>query len=566
MAFCAPVVHSGCPGRHSSSCVGTRHVQPSRVVGLLQSQHTLPRMVARSVSEQLAYDTGQSDCDSLSDIERDIALEEAMRVAAQIDDVAQAGDVSFPAKQKLRRRARLPVVAVIGRPNVGKSQLVNRISGDFKSGAIVEDVVGITRDRTYRNAFWSEYEFQVVDTGGLIFDDDPSQLFLSHIRTQALLALSHASVAILVVDGQAGINPLDSQIASFLRREAGPIPIVIAANKCESDMGPALAAEFWALGLGEPFAVSALHGTGTGDMLDAVVEHLPAVSAEELQSQNASEHDEQYIEEVSVAIVGRPNVGKSSLLNKLVGKERSIVSDIAGTTRDTVDDTVMRGSTEYRLLDTAGVRRKNRISYGTEFFMINRAFKSIRRSDVVLLVIDLLDGVTEQDRKLAERVVDEGRGCIIVANKWDAIKNKDNRSFNNARELIADGLPMLKWAPIVLTSALTGQRVSSLFSEVDKVLEQHRRRVSTAVLNQALEEMLTWHKPPSTSQAKQGKVYYCTQVASSPPTIAMFVNDANLFTQNYRRYAEGKFRESLGFLGTPVRVLWRSKGRAPSLT
>uniref|UniRef100_A0A7S0ZLH7 GTPase Der n=1 Tax=Timspurckia oligopyrenoides TaxID=708627 RepID=A0A7S0ZLH7_9RHOD len=552
-------------GGKNSSYFNSRFFQSIRSVGLLKS-FDFKLSAIKTISDISQSDEDLDfDSNELSDDE----LWEKLGLNSDGEELSrkEENDVISKSESKRRkRRARLPVVAIIGRPNVGKSQLVNRISGDFKAGAIVEDVVGITRDRTYRNAFWTHYEFQVVDTGGLIFDDDPEQLFIKHIRAQALMALEEASAAILVVDGQAGVNPIDEQIASFLRKEAGKKPVVVAVNKCESDMGPIMAAEFWKLGLGEPYAISALHGTGTGDLLDEVVQYLPQTTIEDVQKQNEelNEVGESWLDEVSVAIVGRPNVGKSSLLNKFVGKERAIVSDIAGTTRDTVDERIQRNGVEYRLLDTAGVRRKTRISYGTEFFMINRAFKSIRRSDVVLLVIDIMDGVTEQDRKLAERIVAEGRACVVVVNKWDLIPDKDNQSHEKARLSIAEALPMLKWAPIVLVSAITGQRVHSLLDSIDNVVAQHRRRVSTAVLNEALDEMLTWHKPPSTATAKQGKVYYCTQVASSPPTVAMFVNESKLFSQNYRRYAEGRFRSSLGFEGTPLRILWRSKSKVPS--
>ncbi|KAA8495072.1 GTPase Der [Porphyridium purpureum] len=465
---------------------------------------------------------------------------------------------SAPVALKRKRRPKLPVVVIIGRPNVGKSQLMNRIAGDFKAGSIVQDVVGITRDRTYRPAFWAQYEFSLVDTGGLIFDDDPTQAFIAEIRQQALIALEECKAAILVVDGQAGLNPLDEQIASFLRKEAGHVPVTVAVNKCESDMGTSYAADFWSLGLGEPFPVSALHGTGTGDLLDNVVKALPVVNTDLIQNESLGPNEE-WLQEISVAIVGKPNAGKSSILNKLLGKERAIVSTIAGTTRDTVDDVVIRDHAEYRLLDTAGIRRKKNIKYGTEFFMINRAFKSIRRSDVALLVIDVMDGVTEQDRKIAERIIAEGRACIIVVNKWDLYEDKTDKSFTKVQEQIRDDLPMLKWAPITLVSALTGKRIPSLLQMVDEVYAQYRRRVSTAVLNEALEELVDWHKPPSTATAKQGKVYFCTQVASAPPTIAMFVNSTKLFSDNYKRYTDSKFRSILGFEGTPLRILWRTK-------
>jgi len=290
----------------------------------------------------------------------------------------------------------LPIVAVIGRPNVGKSTLVNRIAGDQE--AIVFDEPGITRDRTYRDAFWGDRDFQIVDTGGLVFDDDTE--FLPLIREQALLALAESAVAILVVDGKAGLTAADETIAQWLRQQ--PVPVILAVNKCESvSQGLSLAAEFWGLGLGEPIALSGIHGNGTGELLDAVIAHLPSVA--ELEAET----------EIRVAIVGRPNVGKSSLLNALVGESRAIVSPISGTTRDAIDSLVERDGKRYRLVDTAGIRKKKQVDYGPEFFSINRAFKAIRRSDVVLLVIDAIDGVTDQDQKLAGRIEEDRKSTRL---------------------------------------------------------------------------------------------------------------------------------------------------------
>ncbi|HEY9642704.1 MAG TPA: ribosome biogenesis GTPase Der, partial [Coleofasciculaceae cyanobacterium] len=297
----------------------------------------------------------------------------------------------------------LPVIAIIGRPNVGKSTLVNRLTGMMD--AIVHDEPGVTRDRTYREAFWRDRDFVVVDTGGLVFDDDTD--FLPLIREQAMLALAEASAAIFVVDGQAGPNGADETIATWLRQQS--VPVLVAVNKCESpDQGLMQAAEFWRLGLGEPFAVSGIHGNGTGELLDELLNYLPSTEIIEAS------------DEIRVAIVGRPNVGKSSLLNAFVGENRAIVSPVSGTTRDTIDMIVERGEQRYRLIDTAGIRKKKQVEYGPEFFGINRSFKAIRRSDVVLLVIDALDGVTEQDQKLAGRIADDGRACVVVVNKWDA--------------------------------------------------------------------------------------------------------------------------------------------------
>lgn len=435
----------------------------------------------------------------------------------------------------------LPVVAVIGRPNVGKSTLVNRLAET--SDAIVHDEPGVTRDRTYREAFWRDRDFLVVDTGGLVFDDDTE--FLPLIREQAMLALAEASVAVLVVDGKAGLTAADETIATWLRQQS--VPVVVAVNKCESpEQGSMQAAEFWQLGLGEPLPISGIHGSGTGELLDQVINHFPPVEAA----------DEQ--EEIRVAIVGRPNVGKSSLLNAFVGESRAIVSPISGTTRDAIDMVVERNGQRYRLVDTAGIRKKKNVEYGPEFFGINRTFKAIRRADVVLLVIDALDGVTEQDQKLAGRIIEDGRACVLVVNKWDAIE-KDSYTIYEYGKHLQQRFHFTEWAETIYVSAQTGLRVEKILELVDAAAEQHKRRVSTAVVNEVLEEAARWHTPPTTRQGRQGKIYYGTQVTSRPPTITLFVNDPKLFGDNYRRYIERQFRQQLGFAGTPIRLLWRGK-------
>ncbi|NJN29839.1 MAG: ribosome biogenesis GTPase Der [Synechococcales cyanobacterium RM1_1_8] len=434
----------------------------------------------------------------------------------------------------------LPIVAIIGRPNVGKSALVNRIAGE--RDAIVHDEPGVTRDRTYREAFWGDRDFQVVDTGGLVFDDDTE--FLPYIREQTLMALSEASVAIMVVDGQAGLTAADESIASWLRQQK--VPVVLAVNKCESvELGAAQGAEFWSLGLGEPLPISSIHGNGTGDLLDLAIAHLPEAQGEEPET-------------TSVAIIGRPNVGKSSLLNAFLGEGRAIVSDVSGTTRDAIDSFFQRGDTRYRLIDTAGIRRRRSTQYGPEFFGINRSFKAIRRADVVLLVIDALDGVTDQDQKLAGRIEEEGRACIIVVNKWDAVPKTSDTIYEVEKELRAR-LYFLDWAAMIFTSALTGQRVTNILDLVDVAADAHKRRITTSTINEVLEEAVGWKSPSTTRQGRQGKIYYGTQVASQPPTIALFVNDPKLFNDPYRRYIERQFREGLNFSGTPLRLIWRGK-------
>lgn len=437
----------------------------------------------------------------------------------------------------------LPIVAIVGRPNVGKSTLVNRLSGAMD--AIVHNEPGVTRDRTYRDAFWLDREFRVVDTGGLVFDDDTE--FLPLIRQQVMTALAEASVVIFVVDGQAGPTAADAQIADWLRQQT--LPVLLAVNKCESpEQGLAQAAQFWELGMGEPFPLSAIHGNGLGELLDQMLTFLPPVTEEEEEPA------------INVAIVGRPNVGKSSLLNAFVGESRSIVSPISGTTRDAIDTLVERQGQRYRLIDTAGIRKKKNVDYGPEFFGINRAFKAIRRADVVLLVLDAIDGVTEQDQKLAGRIAEEGRSCVVVVNKWDAVE-KDSYTIYEYQDRVKNRLNFLDWAETIFVSALVGQRVEKIFELVERAAEQHRRRVSTSVINEVLEEAVGWHSPPATRQGRQGKIYYGTQVSSQPPTIALFVNDPQLFKENYRRYVERQFRQTLGFEGTPIRLLWRAKKR-----
>ncbi len=435
----------------------------------------------------------------------------------------------------------LPIVAIIGRPNVGKSTLVNRFAQ--VQDAIVFDEPGVTRDRTYKRAYWRDREFQVVDTGGLVFDDDTE--FLPLIREQAMAALAEAKAAIFVVDGKEGLTGADVEIARWLRLQ--PVPVLLAVNKCESvDQGLAQAAEFWELGIGEPYPVSSIHGNGTGDVLDELINFLPPIDEVEDTP------------ETRVVIIGRPNVGKSSLLNAFVGENRAIVSPISGTTRDAIDMMVERDEKTYRLIDTAGIRKKKNVDYGPEFFGINRAFKAIHRADVVLLVIDAIDGVTEQDQKLTGRIADEGRACVVVVNKWDAIE-KDSHTIYEFEQTLRSRLYFVEWAEMIFVSAMTGQRVEKIFELVDNASEQHKRRVSTSVINEVIEEATSWYTPPTTRQGRQGKIYYGTQVSAGPPTIALFVNDPKLFGENYRRYVERQFRKALGYAGTPLKILWRGK-------
>jgi GTP-binding protein len=519
-------------------------------------------------------------------------------------------------KMKKWQRKRLPLIAVVGRPNVGKSALVNRIAGTQSGGSIVSDEVGITRDRTYRNAEFIGEHFQIVDTGGIVFDDhddsnNKSLLFISEIRQQAMVAIEEAAGVILVVDGQVGMTSLDQQIADFLRKEIyRKIPVVVAVNKCESEKnGVFQAAEFWGLGLDNPFPVSAIHGVGTAELLEqlfqdiaskqtAASQNFGTKAQEFVQARKAADEydeatkflrrqgiistkedentalaryesaraalleDEEEEEEINVAIVGRPNVGKSSLLNALFGAKRAIVSDIAGTTRDAIDAVIHRDdlNTTYRFIDTAGIRKKSKVDFGPEFFMVNRALRAIRRSDVVLLVMDATEGVAEQDRILAQKVADDGRACIIVVNKWDAVVDKDSNTYDKSVKYFREEMPQVRWAPILFVSAETNQRVGKIYPAVNQAVQAHRKRIPTALLNEVLRDAIRWQPPPARRNGSQAKLYYCNQVSTRPPTIVMFVNDPKLVTDAYKRYLDRKFRESIpGFESTPVRWIFRGR-------
>ena len=436
----------------------------------------------------------------------------------------------------------LPSIAIIGRPNVGKSTLVNRLCQS--NDAIVFDKPGVTRDRTYQNANWGGKEFQVVDTGGLVFEDDSE--FLPEIRTQVFLALEEASLALFVVDGNQGVTDGDLSIAKWLRNSN--CKTIVAVNKCESiSLGISLASEFWKLGLGEPYPVSAIHGSGTGDLLDLVIDGLPK-----------DLNDEDKEDKIMMSIIGRPNVGKSSLLNAICGKKRAIVSDISGTTTDSIDTLIKKDSHLWKIVDTAGIRRKKNVKYGTEFFGINRAFKSIDRSDICVLVIDAIDGVTDQDQKLAGRIEEQGRACVIVVNKWDLVE-KNNSTIYQVEKELRSKLYFLHWSKMIFISALTGQRVENIFENALSAVTQHRRRVTTSVVNEVLKEALGWKSPPTKRSGKQGKLYYGTQVKNQPPTFTLFVNDPKLFGITYRRYIEKQIRLNLGFEGSPIILLWRGK-------
>lgn len=515
--------------------------------------------------------------------------------------------------RRLRRNKKEPLIAIVGRPNVGKSALVNRIAGTQSGGAIVADESGITRDRTYRTAEFLGELFQLVDTGGLVFDDQT--LFAKEIREQAMVAIRESSAVIFVVDGQAGLTPLDLTIAEFLRKEID-IPVHVAVNKCESEKtGIIASADFWQLGLGNPYPVSALHGVGTAELMEDLfanvakaktaiqgfgtkVEQLKTAKAnlkhkgplpwedetdwkmrkygigdpakkvaEEYQAALDAFDREDRPEEVNIAIIGRPNVGKSSLLNSIFGDTRAIVSEMAGTTRDSIDAVMERPSsidgdpsTIYRFVDTAGIRRKNKVQFGPEFFMVNRALRAIRRADVVLLILDATAGVAEQDRILAQQIADDGRACVIVCNKWDAVVDKDSTTYHKSVQYVRQELPQIRWAPILFISAATGQRVGKIYQAIDEAIDAHRLRLSTSVWNEVLRDAVLWQPPPAKRNGAQAKIYYCHQVSSRPPTVVVFCNDPKLVSDNYRRYLDRKCRESLdGFAATPIRWIFRGR-------
>jgi len=463
----------------------------------------------------------------------------------------------------------LPRVAVVGRPNVGKSALFNRLTGTKR--AIVYDEPGVTRDRMYVRAYWGEHEFMMVDTGGL--ENLPAnpeggpktdtvggvEILPGMIEAQAAEAVREASVLIFVVDGQVGLTAADMDIFAWLRRTHSKIPLHLAVNKCESTTkGEDQILEFWSLGDVTPLAVSAISGTGTGELLDNMCATLPP-PPQVSEDENAEEEDIP----VTVAIIGRPNVGKSSLLNGLAGEARSIVSDFSGTTRDSIDTLVEDKYTgrKYTLIDTAGMRRRTQVKSGTdgaEKLSVGRALQAMKRADVVVLVIDGTEGPSQQDFVLAERATQEGCAIVLCINKWDLV-DKDTHTMNKYTDDMRLKLRVFEYAEIVYTSALTGQRIQKILDAAQVASENHRKRLTTATLNSVVQEATLWKLPPSRNSRK-GKIYYITQASIRPPTFVFFVNDPKLFPDTYRRYMERQLRENIGFPGTPIRLLWRGKG------
>ena len=577
-----------------------------------------PLIVSSFMSPHLHYSSSQrqSQCERIDGNIKMVAQE-----VESADSRESSSSGGGRGVKRAKRNKKVPLIAVVGRPNVGKSAFVNRIAGSQSGGAIVADEAGITRDRTYRNAEFLGETFQLVDTGGLVFDDaDVDHLFAKEIREQAMIAIEEASAVILVVDGQVGMTALDDQLAHFLRTQiTKELPVVVAVNKCESEKtGGIAAAEFWSLGLGEPFAVSALHGVGTAECMEAVFagivkkksaipgfgskaqnlaqakSALKSANSKEskkikidgeddidefLRSYNLGKEEENVLrryeealeafdeeenedDEINIAIVGRPNVGKSSLLNTIFGSNRAIVSDVAGTTRDSIDAVMERSDNGrmYKFVDTAGIRRKSKVEFGPEFFMVNRALRAIRRSDVTLLVLDVLEGVTEQDCILAQTIANDGRACVILVNKWDAVVDKDNSSYEKSVKYVRSELPQIRWAPILFISAATGQRVHKIYDVIDDAVQAHRNRLSTAILNEVVRDAVLWQPPPAKRNGGQAKIYYAHQVSTRPPTMVVFVNDPKLLKDNYKRYLDRKFRESVsGFDATPIRWIFRGR-------
>ncbi len=435
-----------------------------------------------------------------------------------------------------------PVVAVVGRPNVGKSTLFNRIAGGLV--AIVEDSPGVTRDRLYRNTEWLGRKFTLIDTGGIEFKEESTSI-PAQMRRQAEIAIEEADVIILVVDGRMRPTIDDELIAQILRRSGKPV--VLAANKIENfDKIDSQLYEYYSLGIGEPVPVSAAHGMNTGDLLDTVISYFPAEEGEEYDP-----------DIIRIAVVGRPNVGKSSLVNILLGKERVIVSSIPGTTRDAIDTPFEHDGKHYVLIDTAGMRRKGRIEELTEQYSVIRSLRAVDRSDVVLLLLEAPEGVTEQDKKIAGYVHEAGKGIIITVNKWDLIE-KDDKTMKKFDQQIRDELGFMQYAPTIYISALTGQRVNKIIELVDFVAEQNSTRLSTSTLNTLLREWVHINPPP-TDKGRRLKILYITQAGVKPPTFVLFVNDPELLHFSYRRYLENQIREHFGFEGSPVRMVIRQR-------
>ena len=436
-----------------------------------------------------------------------------------------------------------PLVAIVGRPNVGKSMLFNKLTG--RRVSIVEDTPGVTRDRIYGDCEWCGRNFSLVDTGGIEPGTDSDML--KFMRRQAEIGIELADAIIMVVDVRSGVTAADQDVATMLRKSRKPV--CLAVNKCDSigHVNPDVY-EFYSLGIGDLFETSAVHGHGTGDMLDWVLENIPADDGEDEES-----------DIINVAIVGKPNVGKSSLLNQILGEERVIVSNVAGTTRDAIDSYYENETGKYCLIDTAGMRRKSKVDDIIEKYSNMRSISAIERADVCLILIDANEGVTEQDTKIAGLVHEAGKAAIIVVNKWDAVENKETNTMRDMENNVRDGLSYMTYAPVVFLSALTGSRVDKLFPMIQEVYKQNTSRITTGALNSILAEATARVQPPS-DKGRRLKIYYMTQAGTKPPHFVIFCNDARLFHFSYQRYLENQIREVFGLKGTPVRITIRQKG------
>lgn len=433
------------------------------------------------------------------------------------------------------------IIAIVGRPNVGKSTLFNKIAG--KRISIVEDTPGITRDRIYADAEWCGKDLLLVDTGGI--EPAAGDEILKEMLIQAQIAIDTAEVIIFVVDSRTGVTAADMDTAAMLQKSNKPV--VIACNKIDAPGEPPLSFyEFYNLGLGEPVAVSSIHGMGIGDLLDKVLEYLPD-----------DENEETDDSDIKVAIIGKPNVGKSSLINKILGENRVIVSGVAGTTRDAIDSFYQKDGTNYTLIDTAGIRRKSKVTDAVERFSVIRSLAALERSDVAVITIDGAEGVTEQDAKIAGYAHEAGKGILVAVNKWDAVQ-KDTNTMNKFKKEVMDKLSFMIYAPIEFISAKTGQRIDNLFKQIKYVYEQNTKRISTGALNDVLNDATAKQQPPS-DKGKRLKIYYITQANTKPPTFVMFVNDAELAHFSYVRFLENRIRETFGLQGTPVRFIIRER-------
>ncbi len=432
------------------------------------------------------------------------------------------------------------IVAIVGRPNVGKSTLFNRLVGGRV--AIVEGVPGVTRDRLYQDAEWNNRRFTLVDTGGLDYQDEG--VIISHIRKQAELAIEEAELVLFVVDARAGLTGTDEDVAKVLRRSEKPV--ILVANKVENFDKAHELYELYRLGLGDPIPVSAAEGLNTGDLLDRVVQKLPSAEEEKIED-----------DVIKIAVIGRPNVGKSSLVNALLGEERVIVSNIPGTTRDAIDSYIVRGDKKYSIIDTAGIRRRSKIDLSTERYSVIRSLRAVDRCDIVLMLIDAVEQLTDQDKRIAGYAHEKGRASILVVNKWDLVE-KDDRTANRYIENLRDGLGFMQYAPALFISALTHQRVHRVLELVDYVSEQQNMRIATTDLNQLLRDAILHNATPQ-DKGRHLKIFYATQAAVRPPTIILFVNDPELMHFSYLRYLENQLRSAYGFEGTPIKLVMRKR-------